>query len=416
MASLYSTRKNIPDTIVHAFADVLGKHDVRAAQKVMDRISEPGCQAHYLLKSPITGIKAHFFLNEVVTLQAFERKVHVNGRSTAYSKGVEINTLEATTEGGTYGQIYLSADGKRIYKSITLTPWSRNATARSEWFEEKIREIYLETFVQVVLSQDPDVGHFICKPTRLFRDPTFVRRASGVLPDTLILYILMEPIKYTFESLVAKHGGVQMTWFGPLMYQLGNVLDVLKTKYDFSHRDLHSSNVLIAEEPDGSESIRLIDFGMSCLTYKGVVYRIIEEGDCEKGCDAGFDLAIFFTNLWFTFKDYITDPAVLELLSDTNFMGKLVRRPAGMFAIASEEESPTQEHWSFYSHLMTPEIRAFLATIDILNPRVLRDKMAEWNTARAPVAGGRMLRLKNRNRNRTMRMRTRTRNARSRRT
>ena len=390
MASLYSTRKNIPDTIVHAFADVLGKHDVRAAQKVMDRISEPGCQAHYLLKSPITGIKAHFFLNEVVTLQAFERKVHVNGRSTAYSKGVEINTLEASTEGGTYGQIYRSADGKRIYKSITLTPPSySNATARSEWFEEKIREIYLETFVQVVLSQDPDVGHFICKPTRLFRDPTFVRRASGVLPDTLILYILMEPIKYTFESLVAKHGGVQMTWFGPLMYQLGNVLDVLKTKYDFSHRDLHSDNVLIAEEPDGSESIRLIDFGMSCLTYKGVVYREVKAHNFTKGCDVGFDLAIFFTSFWMMF-DTTKDPEVEKLFSGDNFNGTLNGTIMNMYQYSLDynDETGEPEHWAYYAFNLNAPLRAFLDSIPILKPAFLRDKMKLEMDALLPVPGG----------------------------
>ena len=380
------------DPIVHAFARILGKTHDGAAQRVLDHLSESGVQTHLASARPLTSTRTHFFLNEAATLPEFGLKTTANGRSTAYSKGAEINTLEASTEGGTFGQMHRSTDGKRIYKSITLTvpTYILNVSSeRNNWVEEKIRGFYLETFIQVVLASDPDVGQYICKPTQLFRDASIVRGKSGVVPHTLTLYILMEPIKHTFKTLVAKHGGVYMTWLRPLLYQLGDVLDVLHRKYNYGHRDLHTSNILIAEGADGTERIRLIDFGFSCLTYKGVVYREVKAHNFTKGCDVGFDLAIFFTSFWMMF-DTTKDPEVEKLFSGDNFNGTLNGTIMNMYQYSLDynDETGEPEHWAYYAFNLNAPLRAFLDSIPILKPAFLRDKMKLEMDALLPVPGG----------------------------
>jgi serine/threonine protein kinase len=280
-------------TIVTAFAAVLGKRDVN------EIIKHLSAEAAYE-----TNLKP-FFITEARQLAPFERvEDAISKKSLARSGKHNFNVLAPQNphETGSFGAMYRSEDGRRIYKSITITvpEHIRTIARKAEFFEEKLRNIFIETFIQTILVCDPDVGSNICRPLQLFRDPKTV--GLGPLGDTMTLYILMEPIQFTFASYVNHKHGIQMKWFAPFLKQLGHTLAVLKQKYNYTHRDLHSGNVMI----DAAGNIKIIDFGYSSLEFRGLHYHDIDVDELDQiECTPGLDLAIFFTSVFNSFNDEI---------------------------------------------------------------------------------------------------------------
>jgi len=252
--------------IAHAFASVLGQRDVN---HIIARLSEEAAREDISKNGSRRTIKP-FFLTEALKLTPFERTMgSFDLKSVARSGRHEINRLEPPKEHerGIYGQMYRSEDGKRIYKSITFD----DIKGKPDEAEQHIRNVFIETFIQTVLVSDPDVGHLVCRPLRLFRDSKTLGPEIP-LGNTIRLFILMEPIAFTLPKYVQHKGGFALTWFIPFLAQLGHLLNVLKRRYNFSHRDLHTGNIMFTEDGD----IKLIDFGFSCLEFRGLHYSAAE--------------------------------------------------------------------------------------------------------------------------------------------
>jgi hypothetical protein len=325
--------------IVAAFAAVLGIRDVNP---ILALLSEEAIRA--------APDDSTFFLDQVRNLTPFERIETADGSSIVRSGRSQLNRLAPSREYGTFGVLFRSDDGLRIYKSITL-PVST---------EENVRNVFIETFIQTMLSCDPTVGSNICRPVRLFRGSQ--QRGSQQF------YLLMEPIQHTFDTLIEQQGGVSMTWLAPIFSQLGNVLASLKRRYAFSHRDLHIGNVLITD----TGKLKLIDFGFSCLQFRGLHYHATRAQLLARmpvGCAGGFDLAQFFTSFMFRYASQL-DLSAKAFFSDTNFSGSLDGVRFNLFTLAMRINPERPPH-AFYYYNIQPHIRALLDTLSVLNPTQL---------------------------------------------
>jgi serine/threonine protein kinase len=220
---------------------------------------------------------------------------------------------------GAYGAVYKSDSNTTVYKKITASgDTSDTQIEYMKKVEYNLRTILLELFIQIVLSSDPTYGTFICTPTKLFRTsevgrlPANTSHASYKTPVTL--YIQMEYIQYKFEDYMntlktaSATGRVEKLQLAPLLVQLGNTLHGLFISRNFRHGDLHCGNIMVT----GSGNLKIIDFGMSCITTTepllGGPGVFSDTRPTPTACES-YDLLLFLTSLY---QIYYEDDKILS--------------------------------------------------------------------------------------------------------
>jgi len=84
------------------------------------------------------------------------------------------------------------------------------------------------------------------------------------------LFIIQEMMDGTFESLINHRTKEENeTQLLNDIEVIANQLEWLGTNLQFNHRDLKSDNIMYKLSPKGY-TLRLIDFGMSCMTWNGI--------------------------------------------------------------------------------------------------------------------------------------------------
>lgn len=179
---------------------------------------------------------------------------------------------------GTNGRIYRVVDQNIVYKEIFLE------TEDPEELEIEIRETFLEIFIQTTLSLDANYGSHICTNYALFRSDKEDR-----------LFVQMEYIPHGFRYCI-KGERADIDDFVPILSKLSSVVSYFRTTYTFYHHDLHTENIMFSS--DGT--IKLIDFGMSCITFHGIQYSCIEDMalsiESEPRECYSYDLLIFISS------------------------------------------------------------------------------------------------------------------------
>ena len=191
--------------------------------------------------------------------------------------------------GGAYGTIFLG-NSNRVYKRTTKKDYLDA--------EEFHKELFMEPFIQTLLQNDVTYGKNIAKLMGVYRDSgavaastrprttvsaTGARSVAPIRESNYTYYYVMEPIAYNIDRYI---GAVPPTVFITKLQEIGTVLEYFKTNYGFYHCDLHGDNIMYMH-PTGD--IKIIDFGLSCITDAGTVYSVD-----TKECNS-WDLLIYIT-------------------------------------------------------------------------------------------------------------------------
>ena len=167
-----------------------------------------------------------------------------------------------------------------------------------------------------------------------------------------------------------------------IIIQLIDTLSYFYTKYGFVHRDLHQLNVMFDEEG----RIKIIDFGLSCLSVKGHLYSVTNN-EC-----ASYDLFTYITSLLEYQKSTFSKEAEHALLTTMQ-----TETHESLYTILENEVRGRKlaVFHKCYWDTLPPEIRAMAGNQMLLNKP---DEFGELRAFLVAQTGGRRRRLTRRRR------------------
>ena len=168
---------------------------------------------------------------------------------------VNYNVLEKLGE-GTYGITYRVAapDGDE-YAIKTI---KGKLTDKRE-FLAFIKECIIQLLV-VEASKGLDAGPYAPKIYEICYDAD---NGEG--------FVRSELMRNTLENLVSANSRRANDILVPdCLLQVANMMDDLQKSLLFNHRDMKGDNIMYIKMDDDTRYYRLIDFGMSCLTWQGL--------------------------------------------------------------------------------------------------------------------------------------------------
>jgi hypothetical protein len=172
---------------------------------------------------------------------------------------------------GAFGETFRSKTQLKAYKYVKITGNELNNgniikdTFDNERLNHEIRKILVEAWIQTILGTDKTKGTNICQIEGLFIQEGFT---GGTLENKfLTIVIQMKILGATVPDYLNVPDEVKFEYIKPLLINLTETLIHFNEAYGFSHRDLHMGNVMF-----NSRKAALLDFGMSCITYRSVTY------------------------------------------------------------------------------------------------------------------------------------------------
>ena len=166
---------------------------------------------------------------------------------------------------GSYGKTFLVLSEENesfVVKCIDMEHLHRSAVLK-------------ECIIQILLyeeSKERPSGPFV---------PRFYELAYCAKEKSMMLR--SEPMDDTLGSILVTNTQEENDVFLPqAIMKLAKILQFFETKLAFNHRDLKTDNIMFQRMDNNRIRITLIDFGLSCLTWKGL--RIEGEGGGLRTC------------------------------------------------------------------------------------------------------------------------------------
>jgi serine/threonine protein kinase len=197
---------------------------------------------------------------------------------------------------GSYGTTYraLGEDRKMYALKVQQTP--------------NITLLIKECIIHILLaktSKDQENGPLV---------PIFYKVAYNEDKDEA--YIVSERMEGTLYHFLTNHSKEENDAILPdAIGQITDALTFFGDTLQFNHRDLKSDNIMYTRTPYGAYHFKLIDFGLSCLTWKGM--RIQVEGVFDKThiCyKKDRDIPqLLYSLLWFVGRTHLSENLVQRL-------------------------------------------------------------------------------------------------------
>jgi len=155
---------------------------------------------------------------------------------------------------GAYGKVY------EVEKNGAIAVVKVQKMKRSD----SLPNLFLETALQIIIQEESkrlNAGFKVC--------PDIYE--IGFNPTDKTFYIFQEKIdvemKNDFIYNASKFTAGQIA---DILTQIAVKLNWLYDNLEFNHRDMKSDNIMFKMDPEGNRQIYFIDFGLSCLTYRGI--------------------------------------------------------------------------------------------------------------------------------------------------
>jgi serine/threonine protein kinase len=203
----------------------------------------------------------NFSLVRQSDLRPGSRKTHPDtGQTTSFTlgegAGTKYRVLEQLGE-GTYGIAYkaVGPDGKEY-----AIKFIKDKLSKMEFFVDFLKECAIQMIV-VATTKTQTNGPYAPEIFDICYDT-----------DTNEGYIRSALMRNTLDNLITAMTPAQNNAVVPdALKQVAKILDFLGTNYRFNHRDMKGDNIMYDRSADGrSRAMKLIDFGMSCLTFAGM--------------------------------------------------------------------------------------------------------------------------------------------------
>ncbi len=211
-----------------------------------------------------------------------------------YSIGPE---LGSGSYGKTFQVIHTLTSHAYVVKVITV----RHISDVNEAIKEAIMNLILEKE-----SEKQPNGPYV---------PRFFELAYD--PQRNLILMRIERLQGTLEDIYQASTPQQNDVLVP--ETLGDLAHILHFFYDhlkFNHRDMKTNNVGYNLLPDGRHTVKLIDFGYACLTWKGVRITGASYFDITDQCYIpSRDMTQLFYEM-LVFQKHLFSPSIVGLLKD----------------------------------------------------------------------------------------------------
>lgn len=277
------------ETAIANFQEVLGFDKSNTIQLV-----------EFLENTKISGVNTHDRFTKFsrsLGLVNFKPSVPSGNRG-SINGNTNANTI-IKIGSGTFGKIFRGQHHKELTYKLLVERSGLNAVALEEFY----RGVFLEAWIQTILSSDPTHGKNIGKVLKLKRTTS----PNGVF---IIMEFLPLSLPKLFEFVLKNPNGVLTMGapLSPMLIELSTVLTYFSKHYNFFHRDLHLKNIMISVA-----TVKIIDFGLSCIQFTNrngdkvfysmpnTIYPVADETltfleSAGKSCFS-YDLLTFMTSL-----------------------------------------------------------------------------------------------------------------------
>ena len=183
------------------------------------------------------------------TVKRSDGSIHV------YKKGAHLGS-------GTFGNVY----------ECTMAGSSEYVVKEMKYEDEgDFKATLLETIIQIIVVKETEGSeHTEWNPS--LKGPFAPRVYDfGYDSSTGKAFIFAEKMRKTIRTLISGWVGSANSGKDMAMTlgKIAGVLSELYTKLAFNHRDFKSDNIMYKKNSKGY-TLRLIDFGMSCMTWNGI--------------------------------------------------------------------------------------------------------------------------------------------------
>jgi len=129
---------------------------------------------------------------------------------------------------------------------------------------DSLPNLFLETAIQIIIQEESrraGNGMKIC--------PDIYEIAFDSVSKSFYIFQEMLDIEMK-QDFIFNAGKLTASQIADVFTQIAIKLNWLYDNLEFNHRDMKSDNIMFKYDPSGNREVFFIDFGLSCLTYRGI--------------------------------------------------------------------------------------------------------------------------------------------------